>query len=52
MASKRYRESYDMIDKTKRYDLDEAIGLLKGFPKTKFDETVEIHFACRKLQNI
>jgi len=44
MASKRYRESYDMVDMTKRYGLDEAIGLLKGFPKAKFDETVEIHF--------
>ncbi|MCF7919427.1 MAG: 50S ribosomal protein L1 [Candidatus Cloacimonetes bacterium] len=44
MASKRYRESYEMIDKTKRYGLDEAIKLLQGFPRAKFDETVEIHF--------
>jgi large subunit ribosomal protein L1 len=44
MASKRYRESYEMIDKTKRYSLDEALALLKSFPKAKFDETVEIHF--------
>lgn len=44
MASKRYRKSYEMIDKTKRYSLDEAVGLLEAFPKAKFDETVEIHF--------
>lgn len=44
MASKRYRESYGMVDKTKRYGLDDAIKLLRSFPKAKFDETVEIHF--------
>ncbi len=44
MASKRYRESYEMIDKTRRYVLAEAIELLQKFPKAKFDETVELHF--------
>lgn len=44
MASKRYRKSYEMIDKTKRYSLDEALEILGNFPKAKFDETVEIHF--------
>lgn len=43
MASKRYREAQSMIDKTKRYELVEAIDFLKSFPKTKFDETVEVH---------
>lgn len=43
MASKRYREAQSMIDKTKRYELEEALNLLKSFPKTKFDETVEVH---------
>jgi large subunit ribosomal protein L1 len=32
-----------MIDKEKRYELDEAISLMKQFPTAKFDETVEIH---------
>jgi len=32
-----------MIDHEKRYELDEAVGLLKQFPRTKFDETVEVH---------
>ncbi len=44
MASKRYRESYEMIDRTRRYVLDEAVELLQKFPKAKFDETVELHF--------
>ncbi|MDO9576451.1 MAG: 50S ribosomal protein L1 [Candidatus Cloacimonadales bacterium] len=43
MASKRYREAQAMIDKTKRYELGEALNFLKSFPKTKFDETVEVH---------
>jgi large subunit ribosomal protein L1 len=44
MASKRYRESREMIDKFRRYGLDEAIELLQKLPKSKFDETVELHF--------
>jgi len=32
-----------MIDKEKRYDLDEAIKLLKEIPSAKFDETIELH---------
>lgn len=44
MGSKRYREALKMIDKNKRYELDEAIKTLKDFPSTKFDETVEVHF--------
>lgn len=43
MSSKRYRKALEMIDKTKRYELDEAIQILQGFPKAKFDETVEVH---------
>lgn len=43
MASKRYNEAHSMIDKNKRYELDEALKLLKSFPKTKFNETVEVH---------
>ena len=43
MGSKRYQKAHEMIDKEKKYELDEAIKLLKGFPITKFDETIEIH---------
>jgi large subunit ribosomal protein L1 len=43
MASKRYREAQSMIDKTKKYELREAVDFLKSFPKTKFNETVEVH---------
>lgn len=43
MSSKRYREAREMVNKEKRYELDEAIELLKKFPTTKFDETVEVH---------
>lgn len=43
MASKRYREAHEMIDRKKKYGLDESIKLLKDFPKPKFDETIEIH---------
>jgi len=43
MASKRYRKAQEMIDKEKRYDLEEAIKLLKETPSAKFDETIELH---------
>ncbi len=43
MSSKRYEEARKMIDKEKKYSLDEAIEILKKYPKTKFDETVEVH---------
>lgn len=43
MGSKRYREAREMVNKEKRYELDEAIELLKKFPTTKFDETIEVH---------
>ena len=42
--SKRYNTAYGMYDRQKRYDLDEAIKILKSYPASKFDETVEIHF--------
>jgi len=43
MSSKRYRKALEMIDKTKRYELEEAIQVLQSIPKAKFDETIEIH---------
>jgi len=33
-----------MYDRQKRFDLDEALKILKTLPASKFDETVEVHF--------
>ncbi|MBO6243826.1 MAG: 50S ribosomal protein L1 [Clostridia bacterium] len=42
-TSKRYAESAKLIDKTKEYDIKEALEIIEKMPKTKFDETVELH---------
>jgi large subunit ribosomal protein L1 len=42
--SKRYRSAVKVADLTKSYTLAEAVELLAKFPKTKFDETVELSF--------
>lgn len=42
--SKRYNAAYALYDRQKRYDLDETLKILKSFPVSKFDETVEVHF--------
>lgn len=42
--SKRYRSALKVADLTKNYPLTEAVEILAKFPKTKFDETVEISF--------
>src|SRR5882724_5706587 len=39
---KRLKKAYEGIDPTTLYDLLEAVKLVKGRAKTKFDETVEI----------
>lgn len=44
MGSKRFNSALESFDKTKRYELSEAINILKAFPAAKFDETVELHF--------
>ena len=41
--SKRYAESAKLVDKTKEYGVKEAIEIIEKMPKTKFDETVELH---------
>ena len=41
--SKRYAESVKLIDKTKNYNIKEALELIEKMPKPKFDETVELH---------
>jgi large subunit ribosomal protein L1 len=42
--TKRQKEIVKIIDKSKRYDLKEAISVLKKAPHPKFDETVTISF--------
>ena len=39
---KKYADSLKMIDRTKQYDPEEAIALVKQTAKAKFDETIEI----------
>ena len=40
---KKYLESANIVDKTKLYDLNEALDLVEKTAKAKFDETVELH---------
>ena len=40
---KKYVESSKLIDKTKLYDIDEALGTVVKTATAKFDETVELH---------
>lgn len=42
MAGKRYKEVLALIDKTKRYSVEEAISLAKKTARAKFDETVDL----------
>ena len=39
---KKYSDSLKLIDRTKQYDPEEALALVKQTAKAKFDETVEI----------
>jgi large subunit ribosomal protein L1 len=41
---KRYRTARALIDREQHYAPAEAIKMIKEFPPTKFDETVEAHF--------
>ena len=40
---KRYQESEKLVDSKKLYGAKEAIEIIEKMPKTKFDETVELH---------
>jgi len=42
--SKRYQGALKVADLAKEYPLKEAVEILAKFPKTKFDETVELSF--------
>ena len=39
---KRFVTGMKSFSREKRYGLEEAIQILSGFPKAKFDETVEV----------
>lgn len=38
-----YQEAEKLVDKTKLYEVKEAIEVIEKMPKRKFDETVELH---------
>ena len=40
---KRYQEALKLIDTNKAYEAKEAFEVMEKLPKTKFDETVELH---------
>jgi large subunit ribosomal protein L1 len=40
--SKRYIKAKGMVDVEKMYSVEEAVGILAQFPKTKFNETVDL----------
>ena len=40
---KRYQESAKLVDSKKEYEILEALEIIEKMPKTKFDETVELH---------
>src|SRR3981081_2939153 len=42
--SKRYRAAAEQVDRTKPYNLNDAVATLKKFPPTKFDQTVTVSF--------
>ena len=41
--SKRYAESAKLVDSNKEYEINEALEIIEKMPKTKFDQTVELH---------
>ena len=43
-TGKRYSEAAKLIEKTKTYDLEEAVALVKKTASAQFDETIEAHF--------
>ena len=41
--TKRYAESKKLVDSNKEYEIKEALEVIEKMPKTKFDQTVELH---------
>lgn len=41
--SKRYEECAKLVDSNKEYEIKEALEIIEKMPKTKFDQTVELH---------
>ena len=41
--SKRYAESVKLVEANKESDIKEALDVIEKMPKTKFDQTVELH---------
>ncbi|MEN1968922.1 50S ribosomal protein L1 [Lentibacillus sp. N15] len=42
--SKRYQEAIKLVDRSKAYEINEAVALVKETAKANFDETVEVAF--------
>jgi large subunit ribosomal protein L1 len=42
IRSKRYREAAKQVEEGRRYSVEDAVAVLAKFPKTKFDETVNL----------
>ena len=40
---KLYKEAAELVEKSKKYSVEEAFKLMEKMPKRKFDETVEVH---------
>jgi large subunit ribosomal protein L1 len=43
--SKKYKKTYELIDRSKIYTPEEAVKLIKTLNPTKFDATIEVHVA-------
>ena len=41
--SKRYEESSKLVERNRKYPINEALEIIEKMPKAKFDETVELH---------
>ncbi len=44
VVSKRYDAATSKVDPARQYTVEEAVGLLKGMPAAKFDESVDLSF--------
>lgn len=42
---KRYKKARELVDVDKLYAVEEAVAIITQFPKTKFDETIDLSFS-------